>query len=1066
MVSLLLVWCIVCALAPAAAFAVTLPVTVEVKNGSGAPGTPVTLAVYMDSGGITDYSLNMTYDTSRLELQPDPNGVKNAVVLSTSFNAITSTVGEIEITSQSIVVGKEKMFDLYFKIKDNAPSGDASVTIVSGTYSDNSGLTSPSIESQNITSGKITVTGPPDTTAPTVTQSTYATNLAVGANLELTFNESVTAVSGKTILIKKKSDDSTALTIDAGDTTVVTVSGANVTINPTVDLAYGTEYYGLIEAGAFKDAADNNFAGILSSTTWTFATAAAPDTTAPTVAQSTYATNLPVGANLELTFSEPVTAVAGKNITIKKKSNDSVALTIDAGDTTTVTVSGANVTINPTVDLAYGTEYYVLIEAGAFKDAAGNDFAGIPDSTTWPFATELAAQGSVTIGIGTAGGLAGSTVTVPVSIIQASTGIASYGIQIDFDAAGLEAISVDGTASGQIFDFVVDNTNGAVKAGWADITGGSKTLQSGELFKIQFKIKDSAHDWPLTVVENDPKHFTFSDGSFNELSKTLTAGKITMRKVPGAPTAVTAAAGDGSATVSFSAPADIGDSPITGYTVTSSPGGLTASGASSPITVTGLTNGTAYTFTVVATNGAGNGPASAPSNSVVPEQPSEEPGSGYGGGGTDIPVGPAAPSAPEATNSGVEVIVNGKAENAGTATHTVVNGQSVTTIAIDPVKLAERLAVEGNHAVITIPVRTDSDVVIGELNGQMVKGMEQTQAIVRIETDRASYTLPAQQINIGAILEQFGGNVSLQDIKIRIEIATPDANTVKLLEGAAANNEFTLVVPPLEFKVTAVYNGSTVDVSTFNAYVERTIAIPEGIDPNKITTGVVVEADGTVRHVPTKIVRENGKYYAQVNSLTNSTYSVIWHPLEFSDAAAHWAKDAVNDMGSRMIVNGFEDGTYQPDRDMTRAEFAAIMIRGLGLKPESGKAQFSDVKAGDWYKDAIQTASAYALIDGFADGTFRPNDKITREQAMVIIARAMAITGLKDKLQGQDADERIRMFADANEMAAWAKAGVSDALLAGIVNGRTDETLAPQAYVTRAEVAVMVRNLLRGSVLI
>ncbi|HUV41080.1 MAG TPA: multicopper oxidase domain-containing protein [Sedimentisphaerales bacterium] len=87
---------------------------------------------------------------------------------------------------------------------------------------------------------------------------------------------------------------------------------------------------------------------------------------------------------------------------------------------------------------------------------------------------------------------------------------------------------------------------------------------------------------------------------------------------PGAPTDVTAVAGDAQATVSFTAPVSDGGSAITLYTVTSNPEGITASGPESPITVTGLTNGTAYTFTVTATNAIGTGPASAPSNSVTP----------------------------------------------------------------------------------------------------------------------------------------------------------------------------------------------------------------------------------------------------------------------------------------------------------------------------------------------------------------------------------------------------------------------------------------------------------------
>lgn len=99
--------------------------------------------------------------------------------------------------------------------------------------------------------------------------------------------------------------------------------------------------------------------------------------------------------------------------------------------------------------------------------------------------------------------------------------------------------------------------------------------------------------------------------------------------VPGAPTSVTATAGDASAKVSFSAPTSTGGAAITKYTVTSSPGGLTATGPGSPITVTGLTNGTSYTFTVKATNSVGTGAASAPSAAVTPQPASS-------GGGTPI----------------------------------------------------------------------------------------------------------------------------------------------------------------------------------------------------------------------------------------------------------------------------------------------------------------------------------------------------------------------------------------------------------------------------------------------
>lgn len=288
----------------------------------------------------------------------------------------------------------------------------------------------------------------------------------------------------------------------------------------------------------------------------------------------------------------------------------------------------------------------------------------------------------------------------------------------------------------------------------------------------------------------------------------------------------------------------------------------------------------------------------------------------------------------------------------------------------------------------------------------------------------------------------------------------------KVVENAVRQGTFALVLPPLDFTVTAVYGEKTVDVSKFNVYVERTIAIPDGVEPNKITTGVVVDPDGTVRHVPTKIVVIDGKYYAKVNSLTNSTYAIVWHPLAFSDVVKQWARDAVNDMGSRMVIDGAGNGLFNPDRDVTRAEFAAIVVRGLGLKLEKEATSFSDVKAEEWYASAVNTAFAYGLIDGYKDGTFRPMEKITREQAMAILSKAMEVTGLKAKLVLQSADTTLRPFEDAASVSVWAQSGAADTVQAGIVSGRSANMLAPKVFITRAEVAAMIQRLLQKSGLI
>ncbi|MBK1641197.1 hypothetical protein CKO12_04770, partial [Chromatium okenii] len=207
----------------------------------------------------------------------------------------------------------------------------------------------------------------PDTTPPTLTSNVpvdNATAIVVGSNLVLTFNENVTAVTGKNLVIYKTSDNSVVATIAADDPQIA-IAGGVVTVNPSADLDASTEYYVLIDSGAFKDAANNVYTGISSTTALSFTTAAA-DTTAPTLTSSTpvdNATAVVVGSDIVLTFNENVTAVTGKNLVIYKTSDNSVVATI-AADDPQIAIAGGVVTVNPSADLDASTEYYVLIDSG------------------------------------------------------------------------------------------------------------------------------------------------------------------------------------------------------------------------------------------------------------------------------------------------------------------------------------------------------------------------------------------------------------------------------------------------------------------------------------------------------------------------------------------------------------------------------------------------------------------------------------------------------------------------------------------------------------------------------
>jgi len=426
---------------------------------------------------------------------------------------------------------------------------------------------------------------------------------------------------------------------------------------------------------------------------------------------------------------------------------------------------------------------------------------------------------------------------------------------------------------------------------------------------------------------------------------------------------------------------------------------------------------------------------------------------------------PQDDSQPE--QEGVDILINGKVETAAFATITREGDKTVATAIVDDEIVKKKLEEEGSNAVVTIPFNMDDDVVIGTLNGQTVKDMERENDILEIRTGQVTYTLPASQINIDTVWEEIGKHVELKDIAVSVKISEPSEKTVKIVEDTADKNNYQIMVEPVEFEITCSSEDKTVEVTKFSVYVEKLVAIPEGIDPYKITTAIILNPDGTFSHVPTVITIIDGRYYAKINSLTNNTYLLIYSPKTFKDVKGHWAEESINDMASRLVVSGTGNDKYEPDRDITRAEFAAIVVRALGLmRPGTGKDTFTDVTKGNWYYDAVSIACEYGIIYGYGDGKFGPDDSITREQAMAIIARAMEITGLKVELADGEADRLLGGFTDAGSAAEYAKANIAACVKAGIVSGRSEKLIAPKDNITRAEVAVIVQKLLRNSKLI
>ncbi|GAS81385.1 S-layer homology domain-containing protein [Paenibacillus amylolyticus] len=446
---------------------------------------------------------------------------------------------------------------------------------------------------------------------------------------------------------------------------------------------------------------------------------------------------------------------------------------------------------------------------------------------------------------------------------------------------------------------------------------------------------------------------------------------------------------------------------------------------------------------------------------------SGSPGSSSGGSvSPTTPVVTPVPSNPAVTK-GVDIYVNGqKQEQSATATTSTVGNQVTTTVHVDNEKVINQIG-SGLRTLLLPITGTGKGAVVGELNGKLVKTMEGSNAEVVIQTDSGTYTLPANQIQVDQVLNQFGSTVPLEDITIQIAIVPSAASKQTAIQAAADKLQNTTVIAtPVDFEVKAIWNGQQVNVDRFNSYVERSITLPEGVDGSKITTGVVLQPDGSLLHVPTKVIKGNGQDSAIINSLTNSTYALIYHPATFSDVTSHWSRDDVQDLASRLIVQGTGDNVFAPDRSITRAEFTAVLLRGLGLHSpiSSEAASFTDVKTGSWYEDEVQTAVSYGLISGYADDSFRPNNEISRAEALTIVSRAMKLVGLA-QADASETTSLLSAYSDSAKVQAWAAEPVASAIKQELVQG-DDGKLMTDADISRAQSAAIVKRLLAKAGLI
>lgn len=173
-----------------------------------------------------------------------------------------------------------------------------------------------------------------------------------------------------------------------------------------------------------------------------------------------------------------------------------------------------------------------------------------------------------------------------------------------------------------------------------------------------------------------------------------------------------------------------------------------------------------------------------------------------------------------------------------------------------------------------------------------------------------------------------------------------------------------------------------------------------------------------------------------------------------SDIKGHWAEKDMQHLIDKRVLAGEGNELYFPNRQVTRAEMASFLVRALKLTNANNAKTFKDVKANAWYADTVAIASSYGLVNGYTDGTFKPNQRITRAEMA-----SMLVGGLR--LAGVDTSKKAPInFKDATKIADWSKSAIEVVYAYELMGGKPGFVFAPSDQATRAEAATVIYNLM------
>lgn len=274
--------------------------------------------------------------------------------------------------------------------------------------------------------------------------------------------------------------------------------------------------------------------------------------------------------------------------------------------------------------------------------------------------------------------------------------------------------------------------------------------------------------------------------------------------------------------------------------------------------------------------------------------------------------------------------------------------------------------------------------------------------------------------------------------KTKVEVKLSE----KAIEQAAEKEEsIRLPVPPVK----VAQDGKSAPVIEVDTGTKEDVSITIPVqNPPMGTVAVIVHKDGTQEVARKSAIHENG---IRLSVEDGAVIQIVDNSKMFHDTKTHWAKEAVDFVSSREIINGTGRNTFAPNLPTTRGMVVTVLHNMENNPVQNFAGHFADVESNLWYAESVKWAAEQGIVSGIGENRFAPEDIITREQLTAILHRFSGATGTKaSKLD----------FVDEGAVSGWAQDAMKWAVQEGLITGTSGRLLDPTGEVSRAQLATIL----------